>query len=48
MSYVWAGYALTWIAMAWFVWRLERRARDAARRLQRTGPGVDAPAASPR
>lgn len=28
-----AGYAVTWAALAWYVWRLERRARGARRAL---------------
>lgn len=39
MGYLWAGYVLTWVAMAWFAWRLESRARDAARRLQKEPRG---------
>lgn len=35
MSYLWAGYLLTWGAVAWYAWRLERRLRDAERRLER-------------
>jgi uncharacterized membrane protein YciS (DUF1049 family) len=45
MGYLWAGYALTWVAMAWFAWRLESRARDAARRLKKSPRGeADTPA----
>ncbi|HKK08904.1 MAG TPA: hypothetical protein VKA44_08475 [Gemmatimonadota bacterium] len=35
MGYLWTGFVLTWVAMAWFAWRLEARARDVGRRLRR-------------
>lgn len=39
MGYLWAGYVITWVAMVWFAWRLESRARDVARRLQKPTRG---------
>lgn len=33
MSYLWAGYGLTWAALVLYAWRLERRRRDAEREL---------------
>jgi CcmD family protein len=39
MGYLWAGYVITWVAVAWFAWRLESRARDVARRLQKQARG---------
>lgn len=36
MGYLWVGYALTWVAMLWFTWRLEARAREVGRRLRET------------
>lgn len=35
MSFLWAGYLLTWGAVGWYAWRVERRVRDADRRLDR-------------
>lgn len=47
MSYLWAGYAITWLAVAWFAWRLERRAGRVARHLRAledvAGEGAGAP-----
>jgi CcmD family protein len=44
VSYLWAGYVITWLAVAWFAWRLERRAGRVARHLRalEDGPGEDA------
>jgi len=36
MGYLWVGYVLTWVAMVWFAWRLEARARQVGRRLRET------------
>jgi hypothetical protein len=47
MGYLWTGYVLTWVAMAWFVLRLEGRARAAARSLHAPGVGIDATAPRP-
>lgn len=33
MSYLWAGYLLTWIAVIAYAWRLEGRRDDEERRL---------------
>lgn len=33
-----AGYTLTWGVLAWYVWRLERRSRDARRALEAIRP----------
>ena len=38
MSYLWAGYLLTWGAIAWYAWRLEGRVSDAERQLERLAP----------
>lgn len=45
MSYLWAGYAITWLAVAWFAWRLERRADRVGRHLRALddGPGEGSP-----
>lgn len=51
MSYLWAGYLLTWIAVGLYAWRLEGRRSDEERRLAfvrdagRDGepPGTDEP-----
>lgn len=32
-SFLVAGYAVTWGVLAWYVWRLERRWREAGRAL---------------
>lgn len=48
MSYLWAGYAITWLAVAWFTWRLERRAGRVARHLRAVGDGPDDRSAAPR
>lgn len=42
MTYLWAGYLLTWIAVAWYAWRLEGRIGRAERRLEQLTP-EDAP-----
>lgn len=44
-----AGYAVTWSALAWYAWRLERRAGRAGRALDSLARGreTDAPEASP-
>lgn len=34
-----AGYAVTWGALAWYVWRLERRSRRARRALDASARG---------
>lgn len=49
MTYLWAGYGITWLAVAWFAWRLERRAGRVGRHLRALGdgPGDDRDAASP-
>ena len=33
MTFLWAGYLVTWIALVAYVWRLERRVADADRHL---------------
>ena len=38
MSYLWAGYLLTWGAIAWYARRLEGRLDDAERQLDRLAP----------
>ncbi|MFQ5678112.1 MAG: hypothetical protein ACE5HP_01475 [Gemmatimonadota bacterium] len=50
MSYLVAGYGLTWGVLAWYAWRLERRSRRAGRALaagSTRGPGAG-PAAESR
>lgn len=39
MTYLWAGYLITWLALAGYVWRLGRRASDADERLRGLHPG---------
>ena len=34
MTFLWAGYLLTWIALVVYVWRLESRIGDADRHLE--------------
>lgn len=34
MTYLWAGYLITWIAVAGYAWRLGRRVEDAERQLR--------------
>ena len=33
MTYLWAGYIVTWIAVAGYAWRLGRRVAEAEREL---------------
>ena len=47
MTFLWAGYLLTWIALVVYVWRLESRIGDADRQLEAVR-GPDAGAAGPR
>lgn len=49
MSYLWIGYALTWLALALYAWGLERRRRDAERELslQREPSGESPPRDAP-
>lgn len=43
-----AGYAVTWAALAWYAWRLERRWRAARRALERrSGETETGPAGPP-
>lgn len=44
-----AGYAVTWSALAWYAWRLERRADLARRALESLARSMEAgaPEASP-
>lgn len=37
MSYLWAGYLITWAALAAYAWRLGRRSRRAEKRLRAAG-----------
>ena len=39
-----AGYGLTWVALVWYVWRLERRAREARRALDSVARHAEAAA----
>lgn len=48
MSYLWAGYAITWLAVAWFAWRLERRADRVARHLRALDDGPGESSGAPR
>ncbi len=32
MTFLWTGYVLTWVALGWYAWRLERRIDDAEAR----------------
>ncbi len=34
MTYLWAGYLITWLALAGYAWRLGRRVSDAGERLR--------------
>lgn len=34
MTFLWAGYLVTWIAVVGYAWRLERRVDEAERRLE--------------
>ena len=34
MTFLWTGYLITWIALAVYVWRLERRVDGAERHLE--------------
>lgn len=47
MTYLWAGYVLTWVAVAGYAWRLERRLDDAEGRLARLAGTDDEEAPSP-
>jgi CcmD family protein len=44
VSYLWAGYGLTWLVLAAYAWRLERRRRTAETELShhRASTGDDA------
>ena len=33
-----AGYLITWAVLVWYVWRLERRSREAGRAIDAAGP----------
>lgn len=35
-----AGYLITWAALLWYVWRLERRSREARRAIDAAGPAA--------
>jgi CcmD family protein len=43
LGFLVAGYVLTWCVLLWYVWRLERRVRNAERVLELSakirGPG---------
>lgn len=40
MNYLWAGYGLTWLALAVYAWRLERRGRAAETEMSRRRPST--------
>jgi CcmD family protein len=45
-----AGYLITWAVLIWYVWRLERRSREARRAIDAAGPArrtIDAPGPRP-
>ena len=35
-----AGYLITWAVLVWYVWRLERRSREARRAIEQDRPGA--------
>lgn len=40
MSFLWAGFGLTWLALAVYAWRLERRREAAERELAHHRPSA--------
>jgi CcmD family protein len=36
--FLFAGYLITWAVLVWYIWRLNRRSRDAHRALDSAAP----------